>query len=108
MQWAEDLKSGPLKPEKVAHFHEINNTVLPTVQDKWVSLHPTFGLVCWPDDEELWVQFEHSEDINILQVGEISDAKRKLLSENFALLMQNIGVPFLSEIVSRKAIYYGA
>ncbi|KAK1285568.1 hypothetical protein QJS10_CPB20g01144 [Acorus calamus] len=112
MQWAEDLKSGPLKPEKVAHLkeslHEINNTVLPTVQDKWVSLHPTFGLVCWPDDEELWVQFEHSEDVNILQVGEISDAKRKLLSENFALLMQNIGVPSLSEIVSRKAVYYGA
>ncbi|XP_022008433.1 glycine-rich RNA-binding protein 10-like [Helianthus annuus] len=32
--------------------------VVPIAQDKWVSLHSSFGLICWCDDEKLADEFE--------------------------------------------------
>ncbi|OVA05273.1 protein of unknown function DUF3883 [Macleaya cordata] len=106
LKWADDLKSGLVGQEDVLYLKEfllkLENTVLPTVLDKWVSLHPTFGLVCWCDDEELRKQFKHSDNISFLYFGELSDVPNKI-----SRLMQTIGVPSLSEVITREAIFYG-
>ncbi|KAI3898025.1 hypothetical protein MKW92_029856 [Papaver armeniacum] len=108
--WADDLKSGLLCLEDVLYLKEfllkLESTVLPTVPDKWVSLHPAFGVVCWCDNRELKVQFEHSDNISFLYFGELSDEK-EMLSEKISGLMQSIGVPSLSEVITREAIFYG-
>ncbi|XP_026387919.1 uncharacterized protein LOC113283008 [Papaver somniferum] len=111
LKWSDDLKSGLLSPEDVLYLKEfllkLESTVLPTVLDKWVSLHPTFGVVCWCDDEELKKQFKHSDNISFLYFGELSNAEKKMLSEKISGLMQSIGVPALSEVITREAIFYG-
>ncbi|KAI3935471.1 hypothetical protein MKW98_027611, partial [Papaver atlanticum] len=111
LKWADDLKSGLLSPEDVLYLKEfllkLESTVLPTVLDKWVSLHPTFGVVCWCDDEELKMQFKHFDNISFLYFGELSNAEKEMLSEKISGLMQSIGVPALSEVITREAIFYG-
>ncbi|MCL7027725.1 hypothetical protein MKW94_028800 [Papaver nudicaule] len=111
LKWADDLKSGLLTPEDVLYLKEfllkLESTVLPTVLDKWVSLHPTFGVVCWCDDEQLKKQFKHSDNISFLYFGELSDDEKEILSEKISGFMRSIGVPALSEVITREAIFYG-
>ncbi|KAJ4955822.1 hypothetical protein NE237_012605 [Protea cynaroides] len=111
LKWANDLKSGLLGPGDVGYLKEcllkLESTMLPTVQDKWVSLHASYGLVCWCDDDELKKQFKHSDNIDFLYFGELSDEEKEMLPAKFAPLMQTIGVPSLSEVVTREAIFYG-
>ncbi|OVA05274.1 protein of unknown function DUF3883 [Macleaya cordata] len=111
LKWADDLKSGILGPEDILYLKEfllkLESTVLPTVQDKWVSLHPTFGLVCWCDDVELKKQFEHFDHISFLYFGELSNDEKEMLPAKICRFMQTIGVPSLSEVVTREAIFYG-
>ncbi|KAI3925956.1 hypothetical protein MKW98_028092 [Papaver atlanticum] len=111
LKWANDLKSGLLGPVDVLYLKEFlqkkKNTVLPTVQDKWVSLHRKFGLVCWCDDEQLKQQFTNSDKICFLNFGELSNDEKKMLPEKFSMFMQAIGVPSLSEVVTRVAVYEG-
>ncbi|KAI3980369.1 hypothetical protein MKX01_003908 [Papaver californicum] len=94
LKWADDLKSGLLSPEDVLYLKEfllkLESTVLPTILDKWVSLHPTFGVVCC-----------------FLDFGELSDDEKEMLPEKISGLMQSIGVPALSEVITREAIFYG-
>jgi hypothetical protein len=40
-------------------LHDLGNFFLPTMHDKWVSLHLNFGLVCWYDDAKIGEQFKH-------------------------------------------------
>ncbi|KAL7177232.1 hypothetical protein ACSBR2_030551 [Camellia fascicularis] len=109
--WSDGLKSGLLSPEDVAYLKDcllkLEFTVLPTVLDKWVSLHPSFGLVCWCDDEKLRKEFRHLKNIDFLYFGELSDDEQEMLRVKVTVLMQNLGIPALSEIVTREAIYYG-
>ncbi|XP_058085497.1 protein NO VEIN isoform X2 [Magnolia sinica] len=111
LKWADDLKSGFVDSHEIASLKEclvkLESTVLPTEQDRWVSLHPSFGLVCWCDDEELRKQFKHSKNIDFLCFGELRSEENKMLSGKLAVLMQALGVPALSEVVSREAIFYG-
>jgi hypothetical protein len=44
-------------------LHRKKGRVLPTIQDTWVSLHPSAGLVCWCDDETLGQQFLESGSV---------------------------------------------
>lgn len=74
--------------------------MLPTSQDKWVSLHPRFGLVCWCDDEELRDQFEDSKNIKFLRLDTPNGEGEKMLQGQIGLLFQTIGVPALSEVYS--------
>ena len=100
MKWAHDLKSDD--PGAILELKEnllrSECTVLPTLQDKWVSLHPSFGLICWPDDDELKQQFKCSDGVDFLQFGELNKEDKEKLSGKIATLMHNIGVPFLSEV----------
>ncbi|XP_043719749.1 protein NO VEIN isoform X2 [Telopea speciosissima] len=111
LKWADDLKSGLLGPGDVSYLKEcllkLESTVLPTMQDKWVSRHASYGFVCWCDNDELKKQFKHSDHIDFLYFGELSDEEKKMLPAKLAPLMQTIGVPSLSEVVAREAIFYG-
>lgn len=111
MKIAEDLSSGLTKPEDISFMKESllkqECTILPTSQDIWVSLHPSFGVICWPDDEELKKQFKYFEGVNFVQFGELSNKERDVLYGNVAILLQELGIPRLSEVVFREAIFYG-
>jgi hypothetical protein len=53
-------------------LQKLETTILPTSADEWVSLHPSFGLVCWVDDDELKQQFINSSDVYSIQFGDLS------------------------------------
>ncbi|KAJ0508396.1 putative RNA-directed DNA polymerase [Helianthus annuus] len=76
LKWSDGLKSGALSFEDLEllkrNLEEKKTKVLPTAQDKWVSLHSSFGLV--------------------------------MLEVKISFLMTNLGIPALSEVVTREAI----
>ncbi|XP_029119151.1 protein NO VEIN isoform X2 [Elaeis guineensis] len=111
LKWADDLRPESMKSEDLLDLKESlikpENTVLPTIQDKWVSLHPQFGLICWADDKELMEQFMHFNDVSFLQFGELNEIEKKALTGKVAGFLRDIGIPALSEVVTREPIYYG-
>ncbi|XP_068634476.1 protein NO VEIN [Aristolochia californica] len=111
LKWADDLKSGLVGSEEISYlkviFQKVETTVLPTMQDRWVSLHSCYGLICWTDEDELWKQFKHLTNINFIHFGELSDERKETILTKISALMKAIGVPALSEVVSREAIFYG-
>ncbi|KAK1591130.1 hypothetical protein Q3G72_002764 [Acer saccharum] len=111
LRWAEAMKSGLLNSEDVVHMKDclvkLEYTVLPTTQDEWVSLHPSFGLVCWCDDKKLKKRFKHLDNIDFIYFGELGDHEQELLQTKVSTLMQTVGIPALSEVVTHEAIYYG-
>ncbi|EXC16976.1 hypothetical protein L484_021633 [Morus notabilis] len=110
LKWADGLNSG-LSPEEVVYLKKslkkADCTVLPTLQDKWVSLHPNFGLVCWCDDKKLKKHFKHVNGIDFLSLGKLSKNEKEMLQTKVSVLMRTLGIPALSEVVSREAVYYG-
>lgn len=103
LKLVDDLKSGLLGPEDVLCLKEFlqnrKNTVLPTVQGKWVSLHRKFGLVCWCNDEQLKEQFTCSDKKCFLYFGELGNNEKQGLPEKISMFMQAIGVPTLSKVL---------
>ncbi|RWW56201.1 hypothetical protein BHE74_00037107 [Ensete ventricosum] len=102
LRWSDDVKSGLVKSEDILDLrndlHKLESRVLPTMQDKWVSLHSSFGLVCWVDDEDLKLQFKHSNGIDFLQFGELNNEQKEMLSGKIAELFKKLGLPALSEV----------
>lgn len=98
------MKSGLLSPEDAIYLKEclmkLEFMVLPTEQDRWVSLHPSFGLVCWCDDRKLRDQFEHFDKISFLYFGKLGDDEKEMLCTRVSILMQTLGIPALSEVRS--------
>lgn len=96
------MKSKTLSSEDIVYLKEcllkLEFTVLPTVQDKWVSLHPSFGLVCWCDDEKLRKEFKHSDNLDFLYFGNLSDDEKERLQAKVSVLMQTLGIPSISEV----------
>ncbi|PWA40966.1 hypothetical protein CTI12_AA557850 [Artemisia annua] len=111
VMWSDGLKSGALSVEGVEmlkkNLEEKEMKVLPTSRDKWVSLHPSFGLVCWCDDEKLADEFEESNVINLFCLCELTDEEKAMLQVKVSSFMKALGIPALSEVVTREAIYYG-
>ncbi|KAK3007909.1 hypothetical protein RJ639_014093 [Escallonia herrerae] len=111
LKWSDGLKSGSLGPDDVEYLKgsllKMEFMVLPTVGNKWVSLHSSFGLVCWCDDEELRKEFKDFKNLEYLYFGEHGDKENETLCAKVSILMQRLGIPALSEIVTREAIYYG-
>lgn len=111
LMWAEGLESGSLSSEDIIHLKEcmtkLEYTVLPTAQDKWVSLDPSFGLVCWSDDKNLRKIFKNFDNIDFLYFGNLCGSEQEMLQTKVSLLLQKMGIPALSEVVTRKAIYNG-
>ncbi|KAK6122808.1 hypothetical protein DH2020_043451 [Rehmannia glutinosa] len=96
LMWDDALKSGSLSFEDVEYLKEsllkMEYNVLPSRQDKWVSLHSSFGLICWCDDDNLGKEFRHLGGVDFLYFGESTDEERKMLR---------------AKIVTRESIYYG-
>nr|KYP67781.1 hypothetical protein KK1_024134 [Cajanus cajan] len=111
LKWADGLKSGLLSAEDITYLKEclskLEFPVLPTVQDKWVSLHPSFGLVCWCDDQKLKKEFKHSYNLDFLCFGELTEDDKEKVQEKISILMKSLGIPAISEVVTREPIYYG-
>ncbi|KAM7485827.1 hypothetical protein LguiA_001836 [Lonicera macranthoides] len=109
VKWNDGYKSGLLNSEDIEYFKENlvkeEFTVLPTALDKWVSLHPSFGLVCWCDDDKLRKEFKNFNNIDFLYFGEFSDNEEQM--ETISPLIRRLGIPALSEVTTREAIYYG-
>lgn len=72
--------------------------VLPTEQDKWVSLHPTTGIVCCCDDKILRQQCKKMGKIEVVYFGEIDNDKTEVFKEKLFHLLKALGVPLLSEV----------
>ncbi|XP_050366227.1 protein NO VEIN [Argentina anserina] len=110
LMWTDGLKSG-LSPEDIVSIRDslkkMECMVLPTVHDKWVSLHPSFGLVCWCDDKKLSKQFKHLDGLDFLNFGQLTKDNEEILCTKMPNLMQTLGIPALSQVVTREAIYYG-
>ena len=102
------MKCRTLGLEDIVYLKEcllkLEFTLLPTVQDKWVSLHPSFGLVCWCDDEKLRKEFKHSDYLDFLYFGTLSDDEKETLPEKVYVLMQTLGIPSLSEVKTPFAL----
>ncbi|KAG8375990.1 hypothetical protein BUALT_Bualt09G0016500 [Buddleja alternifolia] len=111
LMWGDALKSGSLSFEDVEYLKESllkkEYTVLPTRHDKWVSLHASFGLICWCDDDNLGREFGHLEGVDFLYFGESTEEENQMLRAKVSTIMQSLGIPALSKIVTREAIYYG-
>lgn len=109
MKWAHGLNSGIVSPEDISYLKEsllsVEFAILPTVLDKWVSLHPSFGLVCWCDDENLRKEFKHSQKIDFLYFGELSNFDEDMRESKFSILIQTLGIPALSQVRSSLSLF---
>jgi hypothetical protein len=85
-------------------LQKLETTILPTLVDKWVSLHPSFGLVCWADDDQLKQQFTNSSAIEFIQFGELSLDDKQTLRVRVAALMEILGIPALSKVIRSCSI----
>ncbi|XP_057847024.2 protein NO VEIN isoform X2 [Cryptomeria japonica] len=114
-KWAEDIESERVDSKEISRWkgclHDLDCSVLPTIQDKWVSLHQQGGLVCWCDDVELGKQFRSCHGIYFLHLnteGKFNKIRGKDgIPSKVLTLMRTMGIPSLSEVVVREAIYYG-
>nr|ABF99415.1 expressed protein [Oryza sativa Japonica Group] len=110
-RWANDLHSANDNMNDIlfleGSLQKLETTILPTLGDKWVSLHPSFGLVCWVDDNELMQHFEDYNGVNFIQFGELSYEDKQLLYGRIAALLKSLGIPALSKVIYREAIFYG-
>lgn len=102
LKWADGLKAGLLSSEDMAYLKECIGSsefmVLPTEQDKWVSLHPSTGIVCFCDDKRLRQQCKNMGKINFVYFEEISNDKTEVLQTKLSHLLKALGVPLLSEV----------
>jgi hypothetical protein len=107
VRWANDWHSESDKMNDILYLKEslqkLETTILPTTVDKWVSLHPSFGLICWVDDDELKLQFKKSNDVNFIQFGDLSFEDKQMLYGRVAALMKTLGIQALSKVIS----FYG-
>ncbi|GKA35189.1 leucine-rich repeat, cysteine-containing subtype protein [Tanacetum coccineum] len=103
-KWNDGLDLGVLSSDDVDYMKKIMEEkemkILPTVKNKWVSLHQSFGLICWCDDEELRKEFMNLNGIDFLRFGELTDLEKQMLQTKVSVLFQRLGIPSLSEVVS--------
>ncbi|GJZ17265.1 histidine kinase-, DNA gyrase B-, and HSP90-like ATPase family protein [Tanacetum coccineum] len=90
-KWSDGLDSGVLSSDDIDYMKKImqekERTILPTVKNKWVSLHQSFGLICC--------------------LGELTDVEKQMLQTKVSVLFLRLGIPSLSEVVTREAIADG-
>ena len=81
-------------------MEEKETKILPTMKDKWVSLHPSFGLVCWCDDEQLGNEFKNLKNVHFISFGELTTQEKQTFQDKVSGLFRILGIPFLSEVHS--------
>lgn len=103
LKWADELKSGSLRCEDVDFLQkcleEKQHLILPTTENKWVSLNQSFGLICWCDDDKLRTEFEHFDNINFLYFGELNDEEKEILKTKVSIVLHKLNIPSLSEVI---------
>ncbi|XP_071715777.1 protein NO VEIN-like [Rutidosis leptorrhynchoides] len=108
-KWSDGLDSGILSCDDIDYLkksmQDKKMRVLPTWQNKWVSLHQSFGLICWCDDKKLRKEFINLKNVNILRFGELSTGEKQMLRDKVSVLFSRLGIPSLSEVVTREAIW---
>ncbi|KAM3327141.1 protein NO VEIN isoform X1 [Capsicum chacoense] len=111
LKWVDELNLGSLRSEDISFLKEGLLTkdylVLPTVEDKWVSLHPSFGLVCWCDDDKLRKEFQYFDNIKFLYFGQLNDDEKEILRTKVSVFMDKLNIPSISKLVTREAIFDG-
>ncbi|KAL8162904.1 hypothetical protein V2J09_014393 [Rumex salicifolius] len=111
LRWSDGIKCGAMVDDDIVYLRDHllmpEFAVLPALQDKWVSLHSSFGLVCWVDDDSLKKQFKHSDNIEFLHFGKLTIEENEMLQTKVSVLLQKLGIPALSQVVAREAIYDG-
>ncbi|PWA52322.1 hypothetical protein CTI12_AA456010 [Artemisia annua] len=111
LKWSAELDSGVLSSGDIDYLkksmEEKETKILPTMKDKWVSLHQSFGLVCWCDDEQLGNEFKNLENVHFISFGELTTQEKQTFQDKVSVLFRILGIPSLSEVVTRDAIYYG-
>ncbi|GJX37034.1 histidine kinase-, DNA gyrase B-, and HSP90-like ATPase family protein [Tanacetum coccineum] len=103
-KWSDGLVSNEIDYLKKS-LQEKNMRILPTAQNKWVSLHRSFGLICWCDDEQLRKEFMNLKNVDFLHFGELTTEEKQMLRDKVSVLFCKLGIPSLSEVVTREAIY---
>ena len=85
------MESGILSSEDIGYLkksiHKKKTTILPTVQDKWVSLHEYFGLLCWCDDEHLKKEFKNLNNVDFLCFGDLNLEEKQILWDKISVLL---------------------
>ncbi|XP_071709029.1 protein NO VEIN-like [Rutidosis leptorrhynchoides] len=112
-KWSERLDSGFLTCDDIdklkKNMEEEEMRILPTVQDKWVSLHHSFGLVCWcDDDEQLKTEFNNLINVNFLCFGELNAEEKQVFQDKVSVLFMTLGITSISEAVTRDLICDGS
>ncbi|KAK8913915.1 hypothetical protein KSP39_PZI024215 [Platanthera zijinensis] len=101
LKWADDFKLELLGSNEVNELKDYlsksENTVLPTVQDTWVSLNPTFGVIYWTDEEKSIEQYKDFDDVHFLQFGELTAKEREMLRGKVSIFLENIGIRALTD-----------
>lgn len=102
LKWVDELNSGSLRSEDIGFLKEglltMDYLVLPTAEDKWVSLNPSFGLICWCDDDELKKEFKYFDNITFLYFGQLNDEEKEILRTKVSMFMHKLSIPSLSEV----------
>lgn len=102
LRWSDALKSGSLNLEDIEYLKisilKEEYTVLPTRQDKWVSLHASSGLICWSDDDDLGTEFKHFEGVDFLYFGEFTGEENQINLAKISAIIQRLGIPALSQV----------
>ncbi|CAI9303982.1 unnamed protein product [Lactuca saligna] len=86
-QWNDGMESGILSSEDIGYLkksiHKKKTTILPTVQDKCISLHESFGLLCRCDDEHLKKEFKNLNNVDFLCFGDLNHEEKKSFGIRF-------------------------
>nr|GEV65794.1 putative histidine kinase-, DNA gyrase B-, and HSP90-like ATPase family protein [Tanacetum cinerariifolium] len=100
-KWSDGLDSEVLSSDDIDYMKknmkEKETRILPTVQDKWVSLHQSFGHICWCDDEQLRKEFMNMNNIDFLFLGDLTNEEKQMLHDKVSVLFRRLGIPCLSE-----------
>ncbi|GJR31104.1 histidine kinase-, DNA gyrase B-, and HSP90-like ATPase family protein [Tanacetum coccineum] len=97
----------PSQAVKTKCMEEKEMKILPTMQDEWVSLHQSFGLVCWFDDEQLGNQYKNLNNVHFISFGELTTQEKQIFQDKVSVLFRILGIPYLSEVVTRDVICDG-
>ncbi|KAK6145809.1 hypothetical protein DH2020_019678 [Rehmannia glutinosa] len=111
LMWDDALKSGSLSFEDVEYLKEsllkVEYNVLPSRQDKWVSLHSSFGLICWCDDDNLGKEFRHLGGVDFLYFGESTDEERKMLRAKPPKIFSPPNISGLAPPLAQSGLNFG-
>ncbi|PKA63942.1 hypothetical protein AXF42_Ash004952 [Apostasia shenzhenica] len=111
LKWSGDVMSGLVQDKDILELKQnllkSENAILPTAQNKWVSLHSSFGLICWCEDQKLIDEYIDIDNVNIIYFGKLTVHEKEMHSGKVAVFLKSMGIPILEEVVCREAIFYG-